>query len=111
MSLQVHDLTEFFFMLSFKCFLLRAHSHIINKHISPLFQVVIPSGKRVLLNERNVTVAALTIEVEASVIWANIDNIVLSTHFILVKGELHIGSKTCRFDKRAHIRLLGKLLN
>ena len=73
-------------------------------------QVTIPSGKRVLLDVQPASLATLTIEADGALIWGDVDGLVLSAHYILIRGEFHIGSQTCRFLKKAHIRLLGEQL-
>ncbi|KAK7098321.1 cell surface hyaluronidase CEMIP2-like isoform X2 [Littorina saxatilis] len=71
-------------------------------------EVTIPAGKRVLLNEQPARLATLTIEAGGALIWGDVDGLVLTTHHVLIRGEFHIGSEGCRFEKKAHIRLLGK---
>ena len=72
--------------------------------------MTIPSGKRVLLDVQPASLATLTIETDGALIWGDVDGLVLSAHYILIRGEFHIGSQTCRFLKKAHIRLLGEQL-
>lgn len=70
-------------------------------------RVVIPTGKRVLLNAQPASLGTLEVKSGAALIWGDLDGLVLSTHHILVRGEFHIGSESCRFVKKARIRLLG----
>ena len=53
--------------------------------------------------------SSITIEENGALIWANM-NITLTVHWILVKGDFHIGSEDCTFTERAHIRLIGNLV-
>ena len=72
-------------------------------------QVVIPSGKHVLLDVQPATLATLTIEANASLVWGNVPKLELRSELILVDGAFHMGSPTCRFEKRASIRLIGNV--
>lgn len=71
-------------------------------------QVVIPTGKRVLLNIQPPILATLSIRPGAGLVWGDVDGIILQTQNILVEGEFHIGSEGCLFNKKANIKLYGK---
>ncbi|KAL8563717.1 hypothetical protein ACOMHN_063485 [Nucella lapillus] len=68
-------------------------------------QVTIPANKRVLLDVQPASLATLTIE--GVLVWGNVDGLTLNSHYILVRGEFHIGSRFCRFSLTARIRLHG----
>ena len=70
-------------------------------------QVVIDGNRHVLLDVSPHPLASLTIRKGSSLVWGNYENLTLSAHYILVEGEFHIGSETCRFNKRANIKLRG----
>ena len=73
-------------------------------------QVVIPSGKHVLLDVQPATLATLTIQADASLVWGNVANLELRSEYILVDGAFHIGSPTCRFQQPASIKLKGNVV-
>ncbi|KAK7481482.1 hypothetical protein BaRGS_00027244, partial [Batillaria attramentaria] len=73
----------------------------------PPLAVVIPAGKRVLLNVQPPTLSTLTIPAGSALIWDHVDNIVLRTQYVLVHGEFLVGSRLCRFRKQATIQLYG----
>ena len=73
-------------------------------------QVVIPSGKHVLLDVQPATLATLTIEADASLVWGNVPNLELRSELILVDGAFHMGSRSCRFKQPASIKLKGNVV-
>ena len=74
----------------------------------PPLQVSLPPSTRVLLDVQPPPLGTLTIDTGTALVWGNEDGLVLDTHHILVRGEFHIGSATCRFTKKARIRLHGE---
>ncbi|XP_070199288.1 cell surface hyaluronidase-like isoform X2 [Littorina saxatilis] len=71
-------------------------------------QVVIPSGRRVLLDVQPVVLTSLTIESGAALIWGNVAGLTLTTQYVLVDGEFHMGSASCRLKESAAIKLTGR---
>lgn len=71
-------------------------------------KVVIPNGRRVILDVSPPSLATLTIQNGASLVWGNVEGLTLRTHYILLYGEFHIGSESCRFEKKAYVKLIGK---
>ena len=70
-------------------------------------QVVIKSGKHVLLDVQPATLTSLTIQSNASLVWGNVPNLELKTEYILLDGAFHMGSPACRFKHAASIKLTG----
>ncbi|XP_067654447.1 inactive cell surface hyaluronidase CEMIP2-like [Haliotis asinina] len=71
-------------------------------------QVVIPSGKKVLLNVSPPCLSSITIEAGAALVWGDVDNLTACVSYILIRGRLQIGSEDCRFTRKTHIRLTGE---
>nr|KAG5690765.1 hypothetical protein BaRGS_013055 [Batillaria attramentaria] len=63
--------------------------------------------KRVLLDTQPSSLANLTIQPGAALIWGNVPDLVLRATYIRVLGEFHIGSDACRFQQKATIKLYG----
>ncbi|XP_062576125.1 protein DDB_G0287365-like [Saccostrea cucullata] len=63
-----------------------------------------------MLLDTSVELFGLTIASGGRLVWSRQGNYRLRTHFIRIQngGELHIGSQFCRFNKKAHITLLGE---
>ncbi|RUS75792.1 hypothetical protein EGW08_016453 [Elysia chlorotica] len=68
--------------------------------------VIIPTGKRVILDAPIPRLLSLTID--GVLVWGDVDNVRMETSYILVNGEFHIGSEDCKFQKKADIFLHGK---
>ncbi|KAK3713284.1 hypothetical protein RRG08_043866 [Elysia crispata] len=68
--------------------------------------IIIPSGKKIILDTPIPRFLSLTID--GILVWGNVDGIRMETSYILVKGEFHIGSEECKFEKTADIFLYGK---
>ncbi|GFO06520.1 transmembrane protein 2-like [Plakobranchus ocellatus] len=68
--------------------------------------VVIPAGKKIVLDAP--IPRLLTLTINGTLVWGNVDGIRLETSYILVNGEFHIGSEDCHFDKTADIFLYGQ---
>ncbi|XP_048242586.1 cell surface hyaluronidase-like [Haliotis rufescens] len=71
-------------------------------------QVVIPSGKKLLLNVSPPCLSSITIEAGAALVWGDVDNLNVCVSYILIRGRLQIGSEDCRFTRKTHIRLIGE---
>ncbi|XP_046581669.1 cell surface hyaluronidase-like [Haliotis rubra] len=71
-------------------------------------QVVIPSGKKLLLNVSPPCLSSITIEAGAALVWGDVDNLNVCVSYILIRGRLQIGSEDCRFTRKTHIRLTGE---
>ncbi|XP_061186958.1 cell migration-inducing and hyaluronan-binding protein-like [Saccostrea echinata] len=63
-----------------------------------------------MLLDTSVELFGLTIASGGRLVWSRQGNYGLRTHYIRIQngGELHIGSQFCRFNKKAHITLLGE---
>ncbi|KAK3713278.1 hypothetical protein RRG08_043860 [Elysia crispata] len=68
--------------------------------------VNIPAGKKVLLDTP--IPRLLTLTIDGTLVWDNVDGIRMETSYVLVNGEFHIGSEDCNFEKMADIFLYGK---
>ncbi|RUS91901.1 hypothetical protein EGW08_000303, partial [Elysia chlorotica] len=68
--------------------------------------VNIPAGKKVLLDTP--IPRLLTLTIDGTLVWGNVDGIRMETSYVLVNGEFHIGSETCPFEKEADIFLYGQ---
>ncbi|GFR73830.1 transmembrane protein 2-like [Elysia marginata] len=69
--------------------------------------VVVPSGKKILLDTKDIP-RLLSLTIDGTLVWGDVDGIRLETSYVLVNGEFHIGSEDCRFEKKADIFLYGK---
>ncbi|GFO45244.1 transmembrane protein 2-like [Plakobranchus ocellatus] len=68
--------------------------------------VVVPKDTKVILDTPVPRLLSLTID--GTLIWGDVDGIRLETSYILVNGEFHIGSEDCNFERKADILLYGK---
>ncbi|XP_067654446.1 inactive cell surface hyaluronidase CEMIP2-like [Haliotis asinina] len=71
-------------------------------------QVLIPSGKKLLLNVSPPCLSSIIIGDGAALVWGDVDNLTVCVSYILIRGRLQIGSEDCRFTKKTHIRLTGE---
>ncbi|GFS25376.1 transmembrane protein 2 [Elysia marginata] len=69
--------------------------------------LLIPAGKKILLDTTDIP-RLLSLTIDGTLVWGNVDGIRLETSYVLVNGEFHIGSEDCRFEKKADIFLYGK---
>ncbi|GFR79019.1 transmembrane protein 2-like [Elysia marginata] len=69
--------------------------------------VTIAKGQSILLDTRDIP-RLLSLTIEGTLVWGDVDDIRLETSFILVNGEFHIGSEECPFEKKAVIFLYGR---
>ncbi|RUS75796.1 hypothetical protein EGW08_016457, partial [Elysia chlorotica] len=67
--------------------------------------VTIETGKKILLDTP--LPRLLTLTIDGTLVWGNVDGIRMETSYVLVKGEFHIGSEECPFEKKADIFLYG----
>ncbi|XP_076451163.1 cell surface hyaluronidase CEMIP2-like [Babylonia areolata] len=67
---------------------------------------VVITGK-VLLDMQPPALSTIRVEAGGSLVWGDVDGLVLNVTYIHVLGSLHIGSQDCRFTKRATINLYG----
>ncbi|XP_046332539.2 cell surface hyaluronidase-like [Haliotis rufescens] len=70
--------------------------------------LLIPSGKKLLLNVSPPCLSSITIEAGAALVWGDVDNLNVCVSYILIRGRLQIGSEDCRFTRKTHIRLIGE---
>lgn len=65
---------------------------------------------RPVLLDTSVELFGLTIASGGRLVWSRAGNYGIRTHYIKIQngGELHIGSPTCKFGKKARITLLGE---
>ncbi|GFS25364.1 transmembrane protein 2-like [Elysia marginata] len=78
-----------------------------NRVPQPNEAVVIPKGLKVVLDTTDIP-RLLTLTIDGTLVWGDVDGIRLETSYVLVNGEFHIGSEDCRFEKTADIFLYGK---
>ncbi|XP_025088484.1 cell migration-inducing and hyaluronan-binding protein-like [Pomacea canaliculata] len=71
-------------------------------------EILISTGKRVLLDIQPPRLATITIQKGAALIWGNVSGLVLRVEYIMVEGEFIVGSEVCPFIHKAHIKLYGK---
>jgi hypothetical protein len=63
---------------------------------------------RILLDVSPLDLTSITIESTGRLVLSPHIDIDLRVNFILIKGDMHIGSEECPYPARAHITLLGK---
>ncbi|KAK7098320.1 cell surface hyaluronidase-like [Littorina saxatilis] len=71
-------------------------------------EVLIESGKRVLLDTQPATLNNVTIAPGAVLVWGDVADLELNVEYLMVQGEFHIGASDCRFNKNAFIKLRGR---
>ncbi|GFN91401.1 transmembrane protein 2-like [Plakobranchus ocellatus] len=62
---------------------------------------------KILLDAQIPRLTSVTIEAGGALIWGDVDGITMESSFVMILGELHVGSEDCRFEKTGGILLYG----
>jgi cell migration-inducing and hyaluronan-binding protein len=71
--------------------------------------LVIESGDNFLLDTSPPRLGSITIQSGGKLVVADGKDISLSVKYILINGEMHVGSENCPFSGKLRITLEGKL--